>query len=115
MSYIKPELVAKAKEMDLLTYLKNYEPGQLVILSGGEYCTKEHDRLKISNGKWCWWSRGIGDSFFGSGRNYFRTGGSQTACPNATERKKGKGRTYHTQNGCKSYDSILVSDRTAYD
>lgn len=63
MSYIKPELVAKAKEMDLLTYLKNYEPGQLVKLSGGEYCTKEHDSLKISNGKWCWWSRGIGDSF----------------------------------------------------
>ena len=56
MSYIKPELVAKAKEMDLLTYLKNYEPGQLVKLSGGEYCTKEHDSLKISNGKWCWWS-----------------------------------------------------------
>lgn len=60
MAYIEPELVAKAKEMDLLTYLKNYEPGQLVKLSGGEYCTKEHDSLKISNGKWCWWSRGIG-------------------------------------------------------
>ncbi len=60
MAYIEPELVAKAKEMDLLTYLENYEPGQLVKLSGGEYCTKEHDSLKISNGKWCWWSRGIG-------------------------------------------------------
>lgn len=60
MAYIKPELVAKAKEMDLLTYLKNYEPWQLVHLQGGEYCTKEHDSLKISNGKWCWWSRGIG-------------------------------------------------------
>lgn len=60
MAYIEPELVAKAKEMDLLTYLKNYEPGQLVKLLGGEYCTKEHDSLKISNGKWCWWSRGIG-------------------------------------------------------
>ncbi len=60
MAYIRPELIAKAKEMDLLTYLKNYEPEQLVKLSGGEYCTKEHDSLKISNGKWCWWSRGIG-------------------------------------------------------
>ena len=60
MAYIKPELVAKAKEMDLLTYLQNYEPSMLVRLSGGEYCTKEHDSLKISNGKWCWWSRGIG-------------------------------------------------------
>lgn len=60
MAYIEPKLVAKAKEMDLFTYLKNYEPEQLVKLSGGEYCTKEHDSLKISNGKWCWWSRGIG-------------------------------------------------------
>lgn len=40
MAYIEPELVAKAKEMDLLTYLKNYEPGQLVKLPGGEYCTR---------------------------------------------------------------------------
>ena len=23
-------------------------------------CTAEHDSLKISNGKWYWWSRGIG-------------------------------------------------------
>ena len=30
MPYIPPEVVAKAKEMDLLTYLKNYEPGELV-------------------------------------------------------------------------------------
>ena len=60
MPYIEPELVAKAKEMDLLTYLQNYEPSMLVRLSGGEYCTKEHDSLKISNGKWCWWSRGTG-------------------------------------------------------
>lgn len=60
MTYIKPELVTEAKKMDLLTYLKNYEPTMLVRLSGGEYCTKEHDSLKISNGKWCWWSHGIG-------------------------------------------------------
>lgn len=25
-----------------------------------EYCTRTHDSLKISNGKWCWNSRGIG-------------------------------------------------------
>lgn len=60
MAYIKPELVTEAKKMDLLTYLENYEPTMLVRLSGGEYCTKEHDSLKISNGKWCWWSHGIG-------------------------------------------------------
>lgn len=26
MTYISPEVVAKAREMDLLTYLRNYEP-----------------------------------------------------------------------------------------
>ncbi len=60
MPYIPPEVVAKAKEMDLLTYLKNYEPQELVHFGGSSYCTREHDSLKISNGKWCWFSRGIG-------------------------------------------------------
>ena len=60
MPYIPPEVVEKAREMDLLTYLKNYEPQELVHFSGNTYCTREHDSLKISNGKWCWFSRGIG-------------------------------------------------------
>ena len=51
MPYIPPEVVAKAKEMDLLTYLKNYEPGELVHFGGNTYCTRIHDSLKISNGK----------------------------------------------------------------
>ena len=46
--------------MDLLTYLKNYEPYELVHFSGNTYTTRTHDSLKISNGKWMWWSRGIG-------------------------------------------------------
>ena len=46
--------------MDLLTYLKTYEPSELVRISDREYCTKAHDSLKISNGKWMWWSQGIG-------------------------------------------------------
>ena len=60
MSYIAAEDVAKAKEMDLLTYLRNYEPQELVHVSGNTYCTREHDSLRISNGKWCWFSKGIG-------------------------------------------------------
>lgn len=60
MPYIPTEVVARAREMDLLTYLKNYEPGELVHFGGNTYCTREHDSLKISNGKWCWFSRGIG-------------------------------------------------------
>ena len=46
--------------MDLLTYLQCYEPEELVHFSGNTYTTRTHDSLKISNGKWYWWSRGIG-------------------------------------------------------
>ena len=60
MPYIPPEVVAKAKQMDLYTYLKTYEPQELVHFGGSTYCTREHDSLKISNGKWYWFSRGIG-------------------------------------------------------
>ena len=60
MPYIPPDIVAKARETDLLTYLQNYEPQELVHFGGNTYCTREHDSLKISDGKWCWFSRGIG-------------------------------------------------------
>ena len=56
MPYIPSEVVSKAKQMDLYTYLHNYEPQELVRLGGGIYCTREHDSLKISNGKWYWFS-----------------------------------------------------------
>lgn len=60
MPYIAPEVVQEVKRMDLLAYLKNYEPYELVHFSGNTYTTKTHDSLKISNGKWMWWSKGIG-------------------------------------------------------
>ena len=60
MPYIEPQAVIEARKMDLLTYLKNYEPQELVKISGDTYTTKSHDSLKISNGKWMWWSHGIG-------------------------------------------------------
>ena len=60
MPYILPEQVAKAKEMDLLTYLQTCDPNELVRVSDHEYSTRTHDSLKISNGKWMWWSQGIG-------------------------------------------------------
>ena len=52
----------KARSIDLLTYLQTYEPTELVHVRGNTYCTREHDSLKISNGKWMWWSRGFGGS-----------------------------------------------------
>lgn len=60
MAYYQPEEIRKAKEMDLYTYLKNYEPDELVHFSRDTYMTRTHDSLKISNGMWYWFSRGIG-------------------------------------------------------
>jgi len=60
MPYVTPEQIESAKRMDLLTYLQTYEPHELVRFSGNVYTTRTHDSLKISNGKWCWWSRDIG-------------------------------------------------------
>lgn len=60
MPYVTQEQIERAKQMDLLTYLQYYEPQELVHFSGNVYTTRTHDSLKISNGKWCWWSRNIG-------------------------------------------------------
>ena len=57
---IQPELVQKIKKIDLLTYLQNFEPDELVHDSKNTYSTKTHDSLKINNGKWYWFSQGIG-------------------------------------------------------
>ena len=43
-----------------MTYLRRFEPEELVHIGGNTYATRTHDSLKISNGKWCWWSRNIG-------------------------------------------------------
>ena len=60
MAFIPPETIEKARQVDLLAYLKTCEPNELVHISSNHYCTREHDSLKISNGKWYWFSRGFG-------------------------------------------------------
>ena len=60
MPYIPPEIVAKAREMDLLAYLETYEPHELVRVGGNEYSTRTHGSLKISNGLWNWHSPEVG-------------------------------------------------------
>ena len=57
---VSKEQIARAKEWDLLTYLQTYEPHELKQCGSHEYCTRTHDSLKISNGKWCWNSQGVG-------------------------------------------------------
>ena len=36
--YIAADDILKAREMDLMTYLRNYEPQELVRVSGNTYC-----------------------------------------------------------------------------
>ncbi len=60
MPYIAPEVITQARQVDLLTYMQRCEPDELVSLGNGNYCTKTHDSLKISNGKWYWFSQGFG-------------------------------------------------------
>ncbi|WP_051286841.1 DUF3991 domain-containing protein [Paenibacillus taiwanensis] len=60
MSYVSKEQIEQVKQLDLLTYLQMYEPYELARCSRNVYCTRTHDSLKISNGKWFWWSRGFG-------------------------------------------------------
>ena len=62
MPYYTEEQIRQARSIDLLTYLQTYEPTELVHVRGNTYCTATHDSLKLSNGKWYWWSRGIGGS-----------------------------------------------------
>lgn len=60
MPGVTKEQIEKAKEWDLLSYLQIYDPHELKRSGPNEYYTRTHDSLKISNGKWCWNSRGIG-------------------------------------------------------
>lgn len=61
MARISKEMIEEARQMDVLTYLETYEPGNLVREGNNLHCTREHDSLKIwANGSWHWFSRGVG-------------------------------------------------------
>lgn len=60
MTFYSKDEIARAKQIDLYSYLKNKNPDELVYFSRGTYTTREHDSLKISNGMWYWFSKGIG-------------------------------------------------------
>ena len=54
MPWITGEQLAEARRVDLLTYLQEREPQELVRSAPGEYRTKSHGSLVISNGAWYW-------------------------------------------------------------
>lgn len=60
MTKISDKALEKAREMDLLTYFMIFEPEELIKISNNNYTIREHQSLKISNGKWMWWSHGFG-------------------------------------------------------
>lgn len=49
---IDPDVLERVRQIDLLSYLREFEPSNLVKVKGTSnvYCTAEHDSLKISNG-----------------------------------------------------------------
>ena len=51
------EYIAEIRSIDLLTYLQNYDPDELVKSSRNEYRTRTHGSLVISNGLWHWIAR----------------------------------------------------------
>ena len=60
MKWMSQEEIAALRQIDLLSFLQQKEPEELIRISDTVYTTRTHDSLKISNGKWFWWSRGIG-------------------------------------------------------
>ena len=60
MAKLADEMIQKARQLDLLTYLQLQQPWELVSIGQNRYQTKTHDSLKIDHGKWYWWSRSIG-------------------------------------------------------
>lgn len=47
MPYIPPEVLREIEKVDLKTYLKEYEPRELVHFSGDVYTTRTQDSIKI--------------------------------------------------------------------
>ena len=60
MPGVTKEHIERARQIDVLTYVMAYEPNNIRKASRNEYRLIDHDSLKLSNGKWHWFSRGIG-------------------------------------------------------
>ena len=60
MTRVTTQQVEEARQIDLLSYFEKYRQDDLVRITAREYCTVEHDSLKMSYGMCMWWSRKIG-------------------------------------------------------
>ncbi len=57
---VSQKQIERARQLDLLSYLQQYKPQELVRIGSGVYSTRANDSLKISHGKWFRWSTGVG-------------------------------------------------------
>ena len=60
MAWVSEEQLANVRKVDLLTYLQEREPHELVSSAPGEYRMVSHGSLVISNGAWYWNRGGFG-------------------------------------------------------
>lgn len=58
--YVTKEMIRRAREMDLYSYMEIYEPDNLIHSGANQYRLQEHDSVVISNGLWCQKSTKIG-------------------------------------------------------
>jgi hypothetical protein len=60
MTRLSDGQILQARAVGLLDYLQRHEPGSIKKSGANEYCLREHDSFKLSNGKWFWFSQDYG-------------------------------------------------------
>lgn len=101
MPGVNKEQIARAKEWDLLSYMQQYEPDELVRTGPHEYSTATHGSLKISNGKWHWFKEDIG----GKDRSFI-----PCPCPGHGFRG-GSGAAFGRRSLCAALAPLIKSNR----
>ncbi len=60
MGGVSKEEIEAVRKIDLLTYMRSCEPNSIIKCGNNVYKLAEHNSLKISNGKWYWFSHSFG-------------------------------------------------------
>ena len=58
--FIRKSVLENVRTLSAFDYLNNYHPSLLVKNGKKDYYHREHESLHFSNGKWYWWSQGVG-------------------------------------------------------
>lgn len=58
--FIRKSVLENIRTLSAFDYLNNYHPSLLVKNGKKDYYHREHESLHFSNGKWYWWSQGVG-------------------------------------------------------